>query len=129
MSNSSNPLGERVRLDRTNSAYHDIYHLARLFLKGDYQSTTHGDMKGFSLLFAMNDLFELFIGKSLMRVSASESNYQVLLQDKRKFALLDDKFNLKPDVVIKLDKKRPIVLDTKWKHLDPAKDNFDVKQS
>ena len=34
VSNSSNPLGERVRFDRTNNAYHELYYWACLFLKG-----------------------------------------------------------------------------------------------
>ena len=36
------PLREPVRLDRSNTAYHDLYRLARMFLAGDWQSTASG---------------------------------------------------------------------------------------
>ena len=67
---SPDPLREPVRLDRTNTAFHDLHRLARLFLTGDWQSTAGGRSAGFALLFPMNELFEKFIGRSLMRALA-----------------------------------------------------------
>ena len=116
------PLREPVRLDRTNTAFHDLYRLARLFLEGDWQSTTGGGSAGFTLLFPMNDLFEEFIGQRLKNALSSE--YEVRLQDSKHSALRDacgkPIFELKPDVV--MERRiggKPIVLDTKWKHLTP----------
>ena len=118
------PLKELVRLDRTNASYHDLHRLARLFLSGDWQSTTSGEALGFSLLFPMFELFERFVGK-LIRRSAAPS--LVRLQDKSHSALLDDAkeppkrlFELRPDVVIETPTAASIVLDTKWKELDGA---------
>ena len=115
---SPNPLQESVRLDRTNTTYHNLHSLARLFLEGEWQNTTTGRTPGFALLFAMNDLFEAFIGRSLVRALASD--YKVHLQDSRHCALKDensqDIFALRPDVVIEAN-NNPIVLDTKWKRL------------
>ena len=117
------PLREPVRLDRTNTAFHDLHRLARLFLTGDWQSTAGGEATGFTLLFPMNELFEQFIGESLKRALGSG---RVCLQDKQYSALIDadDKrlFNLQPDAVIKTPGGAtdfPIVLDTKWKKLKP----------
>ena len=130
VSTSPNPLQESVRLDRTNTAYHSLYGLARLFLKGEWQSTTSGRTPGFALLFAMNELFEAFIGRSLMRVLTSE--YKVHLQHREHYALKDDSsqyiYALRPDVVIEAE-KGPIVLDTKWKRLNPGKATLDVETS
>ena len=127
---SPNPLQEAVRLDRTNTAYHSLYSLARLFLKGEWQSTTSGGTRGFALLFAMNELFEEFIGRSLMHVLPSE--YKVHLQHREHYALKDkisnNIFALRPDVVIEAE-KNPIVLDTKWKRLNPDKATLDVETS
>ena len=129
---SPDPLSEPVRLDRTNTAFHDLHRLARLFLTGDWQSTTGGEATGFTLLFPMNELFEKFIGESLRR--AVGSGRVVRLQDRRHYALRDDAdkdasgeskrlFNLQPDAVIEEAPAdatvRPIVLDTKWKRLTP----------
>ncbi|MYC13570.1 MAG: restriction endonuclease [Gemmatimonadetes bacterium] len=117
--NSPDPLCERVRLDRTNTAFHDLYSLACLFLQGDWQSTTSGGSPGFSLLFPMNDLFEKFIGQSLKRTL----HQPVYLQDRRHHVLTNTDgssiFNLKPDAVINDVPDGPIILDTKWKSLTP----------
>ena len=113
---SSAPLKEPVRLDRTNAAYHDLHRLARLLLSGDWQSTTGGEALGFSLLFPMAELFERFVGKLLLRSAAP---WPVRLQARKHSALLDDAgplFELRPDVVIE-SPAGPIVLDTKWKEL------------
>lgn len=120
--NSPNPLGEPVRLDRTNTAFHDLHRLARLFLSGEWQSTTAGRAVGFTLLFPMNTLFEEFIGRSLSRVLAPRPVY---LQHRGHHALVgrDRKrlFALRPDVVVDEPGHRPIVLDTKWKQLTPRR--------
>ena len=131
VSTTSKPLDEPVRLDRTNTNYHELYDWAKLFLQGDYQGTSGGDMKGISLLFPMNDLFEKFVGNSLKRVFRGT---KVSLQDCRYSALRDVEFrkifNLMPDVVISYENGECIVLDTKWKKLDPNKSkNFGVSQS
>lgn len=115
------PLKEPVRLDRTNTSYHDLYRLGRLLLSGDWQSTTGGEALGFSLLFPMAELFERFVGKLLQR---STIPWPVSLQDRRHSALRDDAgplFELKPDIVIDAP-EGPIVLDTKWKELGPSQD-------
>ena len=122
--NSSDPLGEPVHLDRTNTAFHDLHRLAKLLLSGEWQSTTAGDATGFTLLFPMNTLFEEFIGRSLRRALAPRP---VELQHQGHHALVgrDGKgrdeglFALRPDVVIGGSDTRPIVLDTKWKQLTP----------
>ena len=114
------PLREIVRLDRTNTAFHDLYRLARVFLSGDWQSTTAGRSTGFALLFPMNELFEAFIGRSLERALAPRT---VHLQPRSRSALIGagDKslFTLQPDAVIDESDGRPVILDTKWKHLTP----------
>ena len=127
---SPDPLREPVRLDRTNTTFHDLHRLARLFLTGDWQSTTGGKATGFTLLFPMNELFERFIGESLKRALDPG---RVRLQDRSHSALLDDAdkdafgepkplFNLQPDAVIETPAGAtgpPTVLDTKWKRLTP----------
>ena len=113
---SADPLGEQVRLDRTNAAFHDLYRLSRLFLSGEWQSTASGRGTGFALLFPMHELFEKFIGHTLRRAFKS----RVLLRPGRRDALKDKEggiFRLVPDIVTDPD-DRAVVLDAKWKHLN-----------
>ena len=126
---SSRPLAETVDLDRTNSAFHDLYRLARVILTDDWQTTTIGRALGFSLLFPMNDLFEQFIGRSLQRALAPRP---VELQRGGRYALEDENggrlFKLVPDVVIEPTGER-IVLDTKWKWLDSSQRDLGVEHA
>jgi len=119
----SRPLEEPVRLDRTNAAFHDLYRLAVLFLKGEWQGTAAGRPAGLALLFPMNDLFEAFVGRSLQRTFARPPE-SVRLQASGQHALTDGTgdnrlFALQPDAVV----RRPgecVIIDTKWKALDPG---------
>ena len=120
VSDSNNPLQEPVRLDRTNTAFHDLHRFARLFLSGDWQNTARGKTEGFALLFPMNDLFEKFIARCLERVLSPGT---VQVQNRRYPALthLTDKlFWLKPDIVV-VTNAGDVVIDTKWKALKPEK--------
>ena len=127
---SPDPLREPVRLDRTNTAFHDLHRLAKLFLTGDWQSTAGGRSAGFALLFPMNELFEQFIGRSLMRALGPHS---VILQDYQWPVLTDAEGNsvltLRPDAVIRKLDDRPVILDTKWKRLTPGKKRLGVADS
>ncbi len=117
VSDSANPLREPVRLDRTNAAFHDLHHLARLFLSGDWQTTTSGAAQGFALLFPMNDLFEKFIGRCLAHTFGPNA---VQLQDRSHHVLRDEAekniFEVKPDAVV--EQTGTVVVDTKWKELE-----------
>lgn len=124
--NSIRPLEEPVRLDRTNTAFHDLYRFARLFLEGEWQSTAAGRQAGFALLFPMNELFEAFIGRSLQRALAPRA---VQLQALGLHALKDEAdkslFAIQPDAVVDAPGGR-ILLDTKWKELDPKKNHLGI---
>ena len=126
---SRRPLREPVRLDRTNTAFHDLYRLARLFLADEWQSTASGAAPGFTLLFPMNDLFEKFVGRCLKRALSPRP---VHLQPASRHALHDadsrQLFRLMPDAVADMPDGWN-VLDTKWKALEPDKTDLGVKQS
>ncbi|MCY3830284.1 MAG: McrC family protein [Rhodospirillaceae bacterium] len=123
---SVRPLEEPVRLDRTNTAFHDLYRLARLFLQGEWQDTAAGRPAGFALLFPMNDLFEKFIGRSLRRALAPRP---VRLQARSECALKDKNgnslFALQPDAVVEPPGGR-IVVDTKWKPLNQERRDLGI---
>ena len=122
---SVDPSREPVRLDRTNVAFHQLFRLARLLLGGDWQGTAMGGEEGFALLFPMNDLFEVFVGRSM---SAALGPGDVRLQHTGKYALESGRghlFALRPDIVMEGD----VVIDTKWKRLTAGKPTFGVAQA
>lgn len=122
---STDPLGEPVRLDRTNAAFHRLHAMARLFLAADWQSTSAGREEGFGLLFPMNDLFEAFVGRSMQHALVRRD---VRLQHQGSYALESGGaglFALRPDIVVDDD----IVIDTKWKRLNPSLPRLGVSES
>ena len=122
---SPDPLREPVGLDRTNNAFHRLYAWSRLFLAGEWQSTTTGANAGVALLFPMNELFETFVGRVIQSALAPGSTR---LQHAGRYALTawgQSVFALRPDIVVGND----IVIDTKWKKLDPDDRVVGVEQS
>ena len=112
---SPDPLREPVAVDRTNVVFHDLYAWSRLLLSGNWQSTTIGATEGVALLFPMNDLFEMFVGRVMQNALAPRSTR---VQHTGRYALTARDgymFALRPDIVVDND----IVIDTKWKTLDP----------
>ena len=122
---SHDPLREPVALDRTNIAFHHLYAWSRLFLSGNWQSTTAGANAGVALLFPMNDLFETFVGRVMQSVLAPGA---IRLQHTGRYALTardQSVFALRPDIVVDND----TVIDTKWKMLNPDDRVVGVEQS
>lgn len=122
---SADPLGEPVRLDRTNRAFHRLHAMAKLFLAADWQGTSAGRSEGFGLLFPMNELFEAFVGRSMQHALVRRD---VRVQHRGRYALENcgaGLFALRPDIVVDDE----IVIDTKWKRLNPSHPRLGVSES
>lgn len=114
----------RVRIDRSNRRWEMLLSLARLFLKRDWQATHHASEAGpgITLLFPMNDLFEAYI-TTLMSRALRGSEYCVHAQGGRLYCLIEEseagrqRFQTKPDLLIKRGTETVAIIDTKWKRL------------
>jgi 5-methylcytosine-specific restriction enzyme subunit McrC len=118
---------EDVVIDRTNSAWQELFGMARLFLRYRYQTTSAGSGHGSALLFEMNVLFEEYIGRLVAKALAG-SEFRVTLQGGRLFCLtsLDDDravFQTKPDILIWCAGQVAHVIDTKWKRISARIDD------
>lgn len=116
-----------VVIDRTNSAWQELFGMAQLFLRNRYQTTSAGSGQGSALLFEMNALFEEYIGRLVMRALAG-SEFRVTLQGGRLFCLtsLDEDravFQTKPDILIWHAGQVAHVIDTKWKRISDRIDD------
>lgn len=117
----------QVVIDRTNRSWAQLLSLAKLLLGDRFQTTSSGDVRGFSLLFEMNKLFEEFVGRSLAR-ALSGTGFEVRLQGPRGYVLADletgqNRFATKPDITIAERGAPVLVIDTKWKRLKGAIDD------
>ena len=117
-----------------NSRHYKDYELllawCEIFLRRKSFMPYQGGDKAFALLFDMNKLFESFVAWHLKRVC---KNHIVKSQDGHKFLIEDDKFRIKPDLVIyrknSIDPKNvKIIADTKWKILNFSRDDYGISQ-
>ena len=129
---------KEVRIDRTNRRWETLYDLARLFLKREWQATHHdaSARHGITLLFPMNKLFEAYIA-ALAKRALRGSNLTVHAQGGRLNCLIEEegggveRFQTKPDILIKRWPDTVMVIDTKWKRVgrDPADAKRGVSQA
>jgi 5-methylcytosine-specific restriction enzyme subunit McrC len=129
---ASDALATNIVLDRSNRRWETAVTLARLLLSSTYQATHRGTYDGVSLLFDMNLLFEEYVA-SLARTVCVPLGYTVKSHGPHRcLARSDDgqqqAFYTKPDLHIERD-GFVMILDTKWKHIDPRRPNFNVTQS
>ncbi len=124
---------KEVRIDRTNRRWETLHGLARLFLKREWQATHHDASvrHGITLLFPMNKLFEAYI-TALTRRALTGSELTVHAQGGRLNCLIEEgeggieRFQTKPDILIKNTKETVLVIDTKWKQI--GRDPSDAKR-
>ena len=114
----------QVRIDRTNRRWETLFGLARLFLKREWQAT-HRDshaQHGITLLFPMNKLFEAYVA-ALAKRALRGSDLTVHTQSGRLNCLIEEgdggkeRFETKPDILIKRLADVVMVIDTKWKRI------------
>lgn len=124
---------KQVRIDRTNRRWETLYSLARLFLKREWQATHHDASvrHGITLLFPMNKLFEAYIA-ALARRALRGCDLNVHAQGGRLNCLIEEgeggneRFQTKPDILIKRVADTVMVIDTKWKRI--GRDPGDAKR-
>lgn len=124
-------LAQQVMLNRANQRWKISETLARLLLSEIYQTTHGGDKEGVALLFDMNLLFEAYIA-SLARKTCVPLGYKVRAQSPQRYLARDEAnrglFSTKPDLHIERNGD-VLILDTKWKRVDPNRPNLDVAQA
>ena len=114
----------RVSFNRQNERFAPLFEFARKVLEGDTPTLRGGEVRGFSVFFDMNAVFEKFMSSFVKRyVEPRLTGRTVLLQARNspQFLLRDlqtqkMEFRLKPDVLVcDAAGKYPVILDTKWK--------------
>ena len=118
------------KFTRLNIRFEEIFILAKILLCGYSSIGDKGTDKSFAILFRMDELFEKYISKIL---SLNLENSVVYLQHSKYKLLVSEKsnrgiFNLRPDIVIEVDGKESIIIDTKWKRISDSYNRHGVKR-
>ena len=123
---------ETLHLDRLNYCYKPLVDLARLFIANSTVELSYDKLETFSFMFDMNALFEQFIAGFIIKNKGKliPGASQVKYHDKSKY-LVDypqSLFMLIPDLLISSNGKK-LIIDAKYKILDPEYWNFGISQS
>ena len=118
------------KFNRLNSRFEPSLLLAKMLLNGFSSIGNKGDDKSFAILFEMNDVYEKYI-TNLLRLNLNK--YNVYSQHSKYKLLKNEKtdrdiFSLKPDIVIEVDGKEELIIDTKWKNIDKNLNRYGVKR-
>lgn len=117
---------KRVNLGRNYKYYEQTLLWCQIFLRGQSFTSFGTNSKAIAVLFPMEKLFEAYIATL---VKKTLKNHQVFLQESQ-YSLFDftsqlgdDRQNksvyyLRPDLVVRSDNNKVVIIDTKWKILD-----------
>ncbi|MCW3096238.1 MAG: mcrBC [Chthonomonadaceae bacterium] len=127
-----------VRTTHLNERFTPVMNLAKLFLQGRSLELSSGRIETYAVLFDMNRLFEDFLVNFIRRhrqaiLPTELSNCDLLPQSKGISIHLAAKgnkplFRLKPDLVFRSGTLFPLLMDAKYKILDPADRTLGVNQ-
>lgn len=119
----------QVKIDRNTKDYEMLMQWSKVFLMNKSFTTFSGDSTSRALLFPMESVYESFVAQNMKKifgptgwdVSSQEKGHYLFEEPRRQFAL-------RPDIVIKKD-KRIVILDTKWKSLvNNERINYGISQ-
>ncbi len=122
---------ERLQLDRTDRRWRPIIDMARLLLGDRFQTTSTGDTSGTALLFDMGKLFESYVARCL-RAALAGTAFNVVVQGGLRYCLTElgederagtERFQTRPDILIKSGAEVRMVVDTKWKRISHHTDD------
>lgn len=119
-----------VRGDRSMKDYVKIIPWSKVFLMNKSFTTFSGKSTARALLFPMESVYESYVAQKMKKVFVPEG-WDVSTQDKGYYLFEEPRrqFALRPDIVMKKD-KRVIILDTKWKNLsDNSRANYGISQA
>lgn len=116
--------------DRLNNRFRTAFILAKMIINGYSSMGSKGKNESFSILFEMNEVFEKYIYYVLKKINEKNTIYY---QHKKYKLLVSDKsgrdiFQLIPDIVMEVDDKEKIIIDTKWKYIESKRNRHGVKR-
>jgi 5-methylcytosine-specific restriction enzyme subunit McrC len=124
--NRQNPDG--FIFDRSNKRFQESWRMAKLILSQSTPMSAAGNSKNTSILFKMNDLFEMYVAylakRVLTDVIVKDRSYKLLIKDGTQRGA----FQLEPDLLIATSDGRKVIIDTKWKRIDSSIARHGVKR-
>lgn len=111
--------------------YKTIVDWSKVFLKNQSFTNFKGDNLNTAILFPMERIFEDYIAYVFKKYSVG---YKIKTQDKSYFLVehrAENRFGLRPDLVLNKEETRQKLIDTKWKLIDELAErrNYNISQA
>lgn len=120
---------DKLVFDRKTERYKDVLLISKMLLLNYRPDITGGSEHVIAILFDMNELWEEFVYRRLVR--SNKYQYTISRQNLKEFWYNEstNRFKtIRPDILVKSDKKS-VILDTKWKIVEDGKpSDTDLKQ-
>ena len=116
--------------NRLNKPFEDAFTLGKMIVLGESALGKLGGNKAYSILFKMNEIFEIYIGKLLKELLYEETvhmqhaKYKLLVKEETNRGV----FKLIPDIVIEKSGIESVIIDTKWKSVESKFNRHGVKR-
>lgn len=127
---TSNKENLDYKFTRLNSRFEESFLLAKMILRSYSSIGNKGSDKSFAILFEMNNVYERYITNLLRRnldkyiIHSQHNKYKLLRNENTD----KDIFSLILDIVIEVDNKERLIIDTKWKRINESKNRHGVKR-
>ncbi len=111
----------RIVFNRKSEAYRKSIEIAKFLLLQFHPDISKGRNHVLALMFDMNSLWEQFIFISLKKhLKVDDSDFRVLGQNSTNFWEHEKGSitKIRPDILIKINKNKQFIIDTKWKNLN-----------
>jgi 5-methylcytosine-specific restriction enzyme subunit McrC len=129
----------QIVVTRLNQRFEPLLNLARLFLDDSAIQLATGNETSFAFMFDMNLLYEAFVAHFIRRyrdkiLSPTLQSCDLLPQAYGATKYLARQysrgvFRMKPDIVFRDRDRFPVILDTKYKRLDPGDIRLGISQA
>lgn len=123
---------DRIHLDRLDRGYEPILSLCRLLLEHSTLDLRAGRITQLAFVFDMNRLFEEFVAEFLRRhigrIKVRDQRRLVDVKYQHNLGKLFGKFNMEADLILTDDTGAKLLVDTKYKALDAAKQHGGLDQ-
>ncbi len=123
---------EGISFNRLNSSFEPYINFCKTFLQTSILSLQGSDAEFFSFLIPMEVLFESFIARAVEEIVKSEfESYKLRIQEQLGYLAKTENsrmFALKPDIVLFRDNNDNLIIDTKYKLLNPEERKLGISQ-
>lgn len=106
-----------LKFNKQNKEYKEVFWLAKLLYFWNSPDFSSNLEDNFSILFDMNVLFEEFIAEFIKKNENEFWIKSITSQSTSKYVFNNNKFLLKPDIILDFESNTRLIIDTKYKKI------------